>query len=73
MQNKRLDERLINPDRQIATARLTSRQVSHETNSYLPLVAALLENNSAAPFPLRLSLLDTSYRLQEVSLPIELR
>lgn len=71
MHNKQLDERLIHPDRQTATGRLTSRQVSHETNSYLPLVAALLENNSEAPFPLRLSLLDTSYRLREISLPID--
>ena len=72
MNSKRLDERLIDPNRQSATARLTSRQVPHETNSYLPLVAALLDNNSAAPFPLRLSLLDTSYRRREIVIPVEL-
>jgi hypothetical protein len=72
MNNKKLDERLIQVETQTATGRLTSRQVRHETNSYLPVVAALLENNPESPFPLRLSLLDTSYRLREISLPIEL-
>jgi hypothetical protein len=70
MLNKQLDQRWIQPPS--ATARLTARQVPHETNSYLPLVVALLERNAAKPFPLRLTLLDTSYRRQEITLPIEL-
>lgn len=71
MDNKRLDQRLLHTDSH-ATARLTRRQVPHATNSYLPLVAALLENNADAPFPLRLTLLDTTYRRREISLPIDL-
>lgn len=53
-------------------SRTTSRQVSKQTNSYLPMVADTLNSNAAAPFPPRLRLLDTSYRQREVSLPIEI-
>lgn len=70
--SQQLDRRLIDPDYQRGTARLTARHVTHATNSYLPPVQALLDNNADAPFPLRLSLLDTSYRRREITLPVEL-
>lgn len=53
-------------------SRVTSRHVQKQTNSYLPMVADTLGNNASAPFPPRLRLLDTSYRVREISLPIEI-
>lgn len=58
--------------REGSQSRITGRQVSKRTNSYLPLVADTLGSNAEAPFPPRLRLLDTSYRVREVSLPIEI-